>query len=155
VAAADVLYLGLVRSQGGSPSDNPLITPFVASYLAAVAAALIVSLAAPPAVKVGLRAGASAGLVVMALLAAFSIGIALLLPAGLGVAATVVTVARAPGWRGVIAAIAGSFVAVSILAAGFVASWSYISCPPSGESGGTTATGTSYSCASGVLTTGP
>jgi hypothetical protein len=156
VAAIDALYLTLVRSQGGPPPDNALVTPFVASYFALVALALVVSLLTPLSVSAALRGAAAGGLLLMAILTGFSIGIAVLLPAALSIAAAVVTVGGHPSRRAVVSTVVGIVVAVALLVAGLEIAWSYISCPATGESGGTTASffgqGASYQCENGVLT---
>jgi hypothetical protein len=156
VAAVDALYLALINSQGGPPPDSVIVTPFVASYLGLMALLLAVSLVTPHAIKAGLRGAAAGGLVAMALLTGFSIGVAVLVPAALGIAAEVVTLADGPTRRATVAAIAGAIVSVAVLAGGLQIAWSYISCPPTGESGGTTASffgpGASYQCVNGVLT---
>ena len=156
VAAIDALYLALIQSQGGPPSDTALVTPFVAAYFALIALALAVSLVAPVAVSAGLRGAAAGGLLVMAVLTGFSIGVAVLIPAVISVAAAVITVARHPTRRTVISALAGAVVTVALLVAGLQVAWSYISCPPAGQSGGTMPSfigpGPSYECDNGVLT---
>lgn len=156
VVAIDALYVGLVRSQGGPPPDNALVTPFVASYFALIALALAMSLLTPVSVGVGLRGGAAGGLLVMAILTGFSIGVAVLIPALIAIAAAVVTVGGHPRRRSVISAGVGIFVAVAVLAIGLQIAWSYIACPATGQSGGTTASffgqGASYECDNGVLT---
>jgi hypothetical protein len=154
VVAIDALYLAIIRSQDNPPSAQPLVTPFIAAYLAVIAASLLASLFARLLVKAALRGAASGGLLVMAVVAAFSIGAAILIPAVLCGVATALTVGRTPTARLVLSAVAGTSVAVAILAAGLWFSWSYISCPPGVESGGTTATQTSYTCSNGVLTVG-
>ena len=54
--AIDVLYLGLVQSQGESPF--PLVTRFMAGFFVAAAIALIASLFMPPGVKLAVRGAA-------------------------------------------------------------------------------------------------
>ena len=155
LVAIEALYLSIVNSQGGAQSDQPLVVPFVAGYLGMSAVALVASLVTPPAIKAALRSGASAGLLVLGVLAAFSIGVAVLVAAALAIFATALTVGRNPTTRAVGGAFAGAIVAVGLLAAGFWIAWSNIQCPSSGESGGSTATGITYSCENGILTTKP
>ena len=154
IVAIIALYLALINSQGGEPSDTPWVVPFVSAYLALMAVVLTASLIAPPGARPALRAGASAGLVVLGVLAAFSIGVAVLIAAGLAIAATVLDLRTKPGARAVASAVTGAVVAVVVLLGGFQVSWTHVVCPPNGESGGTTAgfSVTSYHCLNGVLT---
>ena len=155
LAAIDALYLALIRSQGGAPSDTPWVVPFVAGYLLLMALDLAASLLVPPSARVLLRAGASAGLLVLGVLSAFSIGAVVLIAAGLATAATVLGVTAKPGGRAALAAGAGAIASVVILLGGFQVVWSHVVCQPAVQSGGSTAGlfgGSSYECNSGVLT---
>lgn len=155
VVAIDVLYLSLIAGQGGPPSDTPLVVPFVGAYFAVLATSLGVSLAAPAWLKAALRGAACAGLLLMAVLTGFSIGVAVLVAAAVALAALVFTLAARPNRRAVGAAIIGGIVGVAILMAGLQLAWSQISCPRTGESSGTTVSLTgqsSYRCIEGVLT---
>ena len=154
IVAIIALYLALINGQGGEPSDTPWVVPFVTGYLILMALALAASLIAQSRLRTALRAGASAGLLVLGVLAAFSIGVAVLVAAGLAIAATVLDLRSKPGARAVASAVTGAVVAVVVLLAGFQVSWTHVVCPPNGESGGTTAgfSVTSYHCLNGVLT---
>lgn len=156
IVAIITLYLALIYSQGGGDPATPLVTPFVASYLVLAAISLSASLFAPAAVSPALRAGPSAGLVVLGVLAAFSIGIVVLIAAGLAIASTVLALRARPGARSALSALGGAMVAIVILVAGFQIAWSHIVCPPSGEGGGTEPSfvgpGASYDCSGGALT---
>ncbi len=156
IVAIDALYLAIVSSQGGAPPADPLVAPFLASYLGLVAVLLAVSMVAPDPVKAGIRGAASAGLLVVGVLAAFSIGVAVLVAAALCIAALVMVVSRHPSRRTVIAAIAGCAVGVAVLVVGLQVAWQTIQCPASGDAGGTVPTffgaGTSYECVNGHLT---
>jgi len=123
LVAVDVLYLGLVQSQGASPF--PVVTRFIAGFFAVVAIALIGSLFTPPGVRVGVRAAAAGALAAMTVMSAMSIGAAVLVPAALCGAATAVTVARAPGTRNVVIAAACVAAGAAGFLAGLQAAWSF------------------------------
>jgi len=156
IATIVALYLSIVRSQGGPPSDTPLVVPFVASYLALMAALLAASLFTPAASRPALRAAASAGLVFMGVLAAFTIGLAILVAAAPAIASAVLATRARPGGTTVASSGVAVLLAVALLVAGFEFTWSYLVCPASGESGGSTASflghSSSYDCNNGVLT---
>lgn len=156
VVAIIALYLVIINSQGGASSDTPLVVPFVAGYLALMGLLLTASLFTPPGARPALRAGASAGLVVLGVLAAFSIGVAVLIAAGLAIAAAVLALRARPGMRSVVSAAAAAVLAVAVLVAGFQIAWTHIVCPTTGGSGGSTASlighSFSYECNDGVLT---
>jgi hypothetical protein len=156
VVAIDALYLAIVVNQGGPQADTTWVAPFVAGYLGLVAAMLLISLVAGDPLAVGLRGGASGGLLVLGVLALFSIGFAILIAAVVCIAATVVTLSRRPATRSIFAAAAGLVLTIAVLVVGFQIAWQQISCPATGESGGTTASwtgsGQSYMCSNGHLT---
>jgi hypothetical protein len=85
-----------------------------------------------------------------------SIGIPLLLAAGLAMGSTVLAIDSRPGRRIVISSAVAAVLAVGLLVGGFEFSWNYLVCPPTGQSGGSTASllgrGVSYDCNNGVLT---
>src|SRR5690348_9393387 len=118
---------------------------------------LLASLLVSPSVRPALRAGPAGGLLVLGWLGAMSIGIPLLLAAGLAMGATVLAIDARPGRRVVVSVAIAAAVAIVVLVAGFEFSWHYLVCPPTGESGGTTASflghATIYDCNNGVLTT--
>jgi hypothetical protein len=159
VAGVDALYIGLIRGQGGGDSTTPLVVPFVAGYLALMAGLLLASLLAPPSFVPALRGGAAGGLLVMGGLAAFSIGVAVILAALLAIGATVMAALSRPGAVSVVSAGAAALVAVALLVAGFQFAWSYLVCPAGGEGSGTVPSlmgaGGSYECNDGVLTRRP
>lgn len=156
IAAIVVLYVSLIRSQGGVSTPDVLTVPFVAGYQMLMAVSLGASLFAPPALRPSLRGAASAGLLVLGWLAIFSIGIAILIAAGLAIASTALALNERPGARPVVSAVLAGALAVALLLGGFEFSWHYLVCPSTGESGGTTATlfgpSSSYDCNNGVLT---
>src|SRR6185437_8273172 len=97
VLAVEVLYVVLIRSQGG-PLES-YIPFFVTGYLALMAGLIAIALVPRPevaAMRVPLRAAAAAGLLVLGFLAAFSIGTAILIAALLVIVALVQT-RRPPG----------------------------------------------------------
>ena len=155
IAATEVGYMLLIRAQGGPPSDTPWVVPFVAGYLVLMAALLAASTLVPATARVALRGGASAGLLVLGVLAAFSIGLAVLIAAALAIAATVLGLRAKPGGRALSAAGAGAVASIVILLGGFQVVWSHVVCQPTGQSGGSTAGlfgGSAYDCNNGVLT---
>lgn len=156
VVAIDVLYVSLIAGQGGPPSDTPLVAPFVGAYFAVLAISLGVSLVSPMWLKSALRGAATGGLLLMAVLTGFSIGVAVLVAAAIALAALVITLAARPNRGTVIAAITGAVVGVGVLMAGLQFAWSDVVCPASGQGGGTMPSlvgpGASYQCNEGVLT---
>lgn len=137
VLLEDAVYLVLIRSQAEAAPDAYTV-PFVAGYLVAMAALLAISLtrAPSPAWRMPLRAGAAGGLLVLGIIAAFSIGLPLLLAGILSTGAAVRTV-RGPLWTpagltGVVAALAS----VAALVAGFEITERMIVCPSSGNMSG-------------------
>lgn len=155
-AAIVALYLSIIRSQGGPSTPDVLTVPFVAAYQLLMAVLLGVSLLAPAGARPALRGAAAGGLFVLAVLALFSIGVAILLVAGLAIAATVLAIVERPGARSVVSAVLAGVLAVLLLVAGFEFAWHYLVCPPTGEMGGTTAgffgDSIAFDCKDGVLT---
>ena len=156
IAATAAAYVLIIRSQGEHGTPDVLTVPFVASYQVLMALLLLASLVVPAAARPAFRGGASAGLLVLGWLAAMSIGIPLLLGAGLAIGSTVLAIDARPGRRVVISTAVAAVLAVALLAAGFEFSWNHLVCPPTGDSGGSTASllgrGISYDCNNGVLT---
>ena len=151
-------YLAIVAIQGGPPPDNALTVPFVAGYLALMALLLAASLSgAPPmaAMRPALRAAPAAGLLVLGVLAIFSIGLPVLIAASLAAAAAVLTFITQRTRRAVVAAATAALVAVVALLVGLEVTWHYIVCPPTGLTAGTTAgifvPSYSYECSYGHL----
>ncbi len=154
--AVVALYVSVIRGQSGPATPDVLTVPFLAAYQVLMALLLLASLLVPPAVRPALRAAAAAGLLVLGWLGAMSIGIPLLLAAGLAMGSTVLAIDARPGRRILISVAFAAVVAIALLVAGFEFSWHYLVCPPTGESGGTTASflghASSYDCNNGVLT---
>jgi hypothetical protein len=156
ILAVDALYLLIIGSQGGPPTPDVLTVPFVATYLGLMAVLLAISLFTGKSAKPLLRAAPSGGLLVLAVIAAFSIGILILPAAGLAFASTVgaLNVTRSP--RVIAGSVSAAVVAVAVLVVGFQIAWHHLECPPTGSMGGTTAGffgQLSYECDNGRLTT--
>lgn len=152
-------YIAIIRSQGAPPPDNVTTVPFVAGYLLAMAGLLGVSLVERSGIvrlRPALRGAAAGGLLPMGVLALMSIGLAIVIVAGLAIAATVLALTARPSLKATSSAVAAAIVAVVVLAVGFDISWQTIVCPATGQSGGTTVglfgNGTGYECNDGVLT---
>jgi hypothetical protein len=149
-------YIAIIRSQGAPPPSDVLTVPFVAGYLLAMAVLLAISVVERPritAVRPALRAAASAGLLGLGVLSLFSIGLAIIVAAAFAIAATVIAIVAAPHRVTFIGVAAGVFLSLALLVGGFEVAWNVVVCPPDGQSGGTTASGMSYECNGGVLTT--
>ncbi len=117
VIAIDVLYVTLIAGQGGPQGSR--VPYFVSGYLALMAALIILAVAPLSEIerfRVPLRAAAAGGLLVLGMIAAFSIGV-LIVGAGLlvGFALTRTKVRPAQWWTGVVATLAS----VAVLLVGF------------------------------------
>jgi hypothetical protein len=137
VVAVDVLYIGLINSQGRS--DMPYIPRFIGGYLAVMAALIAIALAPRPevaAIRVPLRAAAAAGLFVLGFLAAFSIGPPLVV-AGFLMTLALARTAREPR-RGVarLSGLVAGALAIALLLAGMEVTQRMIVCPDQGTSAG-------------------
>lgn len=162
-ATVDVLYLGLVNTQGASDPAF-LRVPFVAAFIAVMAICAALSARASAVGWRPLLLGVSAaGLLLLGFFAIFSIGLPLLV-AGL-VAFVGLINSLSHGWlsHGASAkaaagamAVGGAVIAVVILLGGFSLTELEISCPPRGtmSGGGSGVLGGSYtySCNNGSLT---
>ena len=153
----DVFYASIIGSQ---PSTDPFAytPPFIEGYLLLLAILLAVSLVrrVGRTVRTGLRAAAAGGLLVLGVIAAFSIGLPLVLAGCLAAAGTVTTL-RPPHVTGAaVAGMAGGFIAVAVLIAGFEVTERLVVCPATGTMTGGGAgfvTGPfHYECIDGVLT---
>lgn len=132
----DPIYLGAISLQGAFPPDRYTVG-FVAGYVLLMSAMLAGSTLPRPnrALRAGLRAGAAAGLIVLGVLAAFSVGLPLLLAGAVAMVAAARTVGsrwKAPSLFGA----ASAAVAVAVLIAGFEVTERMISCPAHGYMGG-------------------
>jgi hypothetical protein len=155
--ATDAAYLLLIAGQGRDRPDVVTVA-FVASYLVALAALMAASLMRRwnAVVRLSLRAAAAGGLLVLGVLAIFSIGLPLLIAGAMATGATVRTL-RGPFLTAAsLSAVAAAVVAVAVLVAGFEVTERLIVCPAHGSSGGG---GTGlvtgpyyYDCVNGQLT---
>src|ERR1700730_5886493 len=137
VAISDIGYVLIIRTQDSHSPDGFRVL-FVAAYLALMAVMLGVSLLDRPViirVRPALRAGAAAGLLILGVLAVFSIGIPIVAAGALatGAAGRAASGLRLPG---VITEIAAAAVAIAVLVAGFEVTERLIVCPAKGVSGG-------------------
>ena len=157
VLATDAAYIVLIRGPGAGAPDAYTV-PFVAGYLLVMAALLISSLARLPrsAWRMPLRAAAAGGLLVLGVLAIFSVGLPLVIAGALATGATVRTLRGPQVTKASLSAIAAAVVAVVVLVAGFEITQRVIVCPATGTSGGG---GTGfvtgpyyYDCVNGQLT---
>jgi hypothetical protein len=160
LVVADVIaYLLLITAQGPGQSDMTFVVPFVASYLAVAAIVLRLSLVSQPGLvawRPALRASAAAGLLVLGVLAAFSIGLPIFLAGVLAAIAAVRALAGCQLKNALLSQIAGGLIAVMVLVGGFEVTQRVIQCPPTGSSGGSGSGfltgGYHYECFNGTLT---
>jgi hypothetical protein len=134
VVGTDVAYLLLIRGQGALAPDAYTV-PFVAGYLVVVAALLFTSLQRP-AWRMPLRAASAGGLLVLGVLALFSVGLPIVVAGGLSAAATVRTARGLQITKESITAVVAAVVAAVVLIAGFEITQRVIVCPATGSSGG-------------------
>lgn len=156
LVAIDSLYLSIIHFQDGPGPPNVLTVPFVATYIAVTAILLGASLLSSAPAKLVLRAAASSGLVVLAVLAAFSIGVLVLVIAALALATTIAALGMQSSARVRVVAGVASLVAAIVLVGGLELTSRYLVCPLTGSSGGTTGGlfgQVSYECDNGSLTT--
>ena len=153
----DVLYVVLITSQ--PPSDNTLTVPFVAGYLALMAVLLALSRRSHPrllALRTVLRAGPAGGLLLLGTLAAFSIGLPILVAAALAFVIAGRSLPRVGWLPSAATALVAAIVAAAALVVGIDVSQRLIICPPHGTAGGGGSGLVSgpyhYECVNGVLT---
>ena len=154
LVAIDALYLAIIYAQGGPDPPDVLTVPFVATYLAVMALILGASLLSAGWAKAVLRAAASGGLVVLGVIAAFSIGVLILVVAAVSMAATVPVLNIHA--KVLVASGLAAVVAAAVLVAGLEYTSHYIVCPATGGGSGTTGglfSHVAYQCDEGVLTT--
>jgi hypothetical protein len=114
------------------------------------------SLVSHASAKPVLRVTASVGLLVLAVLAALSIGVLILVIASLAIATTIPALGMQKSPRVRIAAGVASLVAAVVLVGGLELTSRFLVCPATGSSGGTTGSffgQVSYECDNGRLTT--
>jgi hypothetical protein len=153
-----IAYLLLIRAQGEAPPDA-LTVPFVAAYLALMAVLMWLSLLDQPrlaSLRPALRGAGAAGLLVLGVIAAFSIGLPIFVA---GVLATIAAVRALAGHQkrnAVLSEVAAAVIAVIVLVGGFEVTQRLILCPPTGTIGGSGyhfVTGAyHYQCLNGTLT---
>ncbi len=156
VVLEDAVYVLLIRSQAEVAPDAYTV-PFVAGYLVVMAALLATSLVRlpNPSWRMPLRAGAAGGLLVLGIIAAFSIGLPLILAGILATGASVRTL-KGPVWTSTgLFGVAAAVAAVAVLVTGFEVTERMIVCPASGNvNGGGTGFVTGpyhYECVDGQL----
>jgi hypothetical protein len=135
--ATAVAYLVLKSSQGDGMLDQSTVV-FVAAYLLALSTLLAVSLMRrwSAVVRLSVRAAAAGGLLVLGVIAIFSIGLPLVIAGAMATGATVRTL-RGPFVNpGSLAAVAAAAVAVALLVAGFEVTERMIVCPSQGTASG-------------------
>jgi hypothetical protein len=132
------VYLLLILGQGGAAPSDVVTVAFVASYLVVQAALLAASLLRrwSAVMRVSLRAGAAGGLLVLGILAIFSIGLPLLVAGAMATGATVRGMRRPILAASSIWAVAAAALAVVVLVTGFEVTERLIVCPAHGSSGG-------------------
>jgi hypothetical protein len=135
--ATDVAYLLLKLGQGGAALDAYTV-PFVAGYLLVMAALLLVSLTrlGSAAARMPLRAAAAGGLLVLGVLAIFSIGVPLVIAGAMATGATVRTLRGPFMTSSSLTAVAAAVAAVAVLVAGFEVTERIIVCPSNGTVSG-------------------
>jgi hypothetical protein len=137
VLATNTAYVLLIRGQDGV-APNAYTVPFVAGYLLVLAALLASSLTRlpRPAWRTPLRAAAAGGLLVLGVLALFSVGLPLVVAGALATGAAVRTLRGPQVTKASLSAIGAAVLAVVILVGGFEVTQRAIVCPATGSSGG-------------------
>ena len=138
VVATSIAYVVLVRAQGGYSGLDVLTVPFVTTYMLLMSFLLAASLyrGLPTNLRMPLRAAAAGGLLVLGILAAFSIGLPLVLAGAMATGASVRTLRGPPLTSAALTAVVGVVLAVALLVAGFEVTERYIACPAQGTYGG-------------------
>jgi hypothetical protein len=153
----DVVYVALITNQNSHHQVSPhaYIVPFIAGYVAAMAVLLAVSLLPrlTASIRIAMRTAAAAGLLVLGVLALFSIGLPLVIA---GAIATAAVIRTHPVRLSSVSAIAGAVIALAVLFAGFEITERVIACPDQGTMGGSGSGFLSgpyhYECVNGKLT---
>jgi hypothetical protein len=140
VIVMDALYVAIAVNQNSLDHAPPekFIFPFIGAYLAVMAVLLIASLirrwSAP--VRTAMRAAAAGGLLVLGVLAMFSIGLPLVIAGAMATVATVRTASRHRVMLSSLSAVGAAMIAVTILVVGFEVTERLIVCPEHGTMGG-------------------
>jgi hypothetical protein len=154
--ATAVAYLWLKLGQSDAAVDVYTVV-FVAGYLVLMAALLLTSLTrlSRTAWLIRLRAAAAGGLLVLGILAIFSIGLPLVIAGAMATGSTVRTLRGPFRTSASLTAVAAAVVAVIVLVAGFEVTERLIVCPSQGTrtvSGSGLVTGPyHYECVNGRL----
>ena len=138
VVATSTAYALLIRAQGGYGGLDVLTVPFVTGYMLLMGVLLAASLqrGLPANVRMPLRAAAAGGLLVLGILALFSVGLPLVVAGAMATGATVRTLRGPHLTSAALTAVVGAVLAVALLVAGFEATERYIVCPAQGTYGG-------------------
>ena len=140
VIVMDALFVAIAVNQNSLDHAPPekFIFPFSGAYLGVMAVLLMVSLmprwTAP--VRTALRAAAAGGLLVLGVVAMFSIGLPLVIAGAMATAATVRTASRHRVMWSSLSAVGAAMIAVTILVVGFEVTQRLIVCPEHGTIGG-------------------
>ena len=132
-----VVYVALIQGQGQTAPDAYTF-PFVSGYLVLMAALLLASLLRlkRTVLRTPFRAAAAGGLLVLGILAAFSIGLPLVV-AGILATGSAVRTVKGPLWtRAGLLGAGAAVAAVVVLIAGFEVTQRIIVCPATGNMGG-------------------
>ncbi len=138
VLIENALYFGLVRNLSDYAPDAYTV-PFVTAYMLLMAVLLSVSLVQHPKIvlaRTALRAGAAGGLLVLGIVAAFSIGLPLIVAGILAAGATVQTLAPPHLTPAAISGVLAAFACVALLVTGFEVTERLIVCPEHGTMSG-------------------
>jgi hypothetical protein len=161
VLASGAAYVSLTHGQASGQQGLVLdvfTLPFMAAYVFVLAAMLAASLMHrwKPAVRTSLRAAASGGLLVLGVIAIFSIGLPLVIAGAMATGATVRTLRGPMFTRSSVFAVAAALATVVVLVAGFEVTERMIVCPDQGTvTGGGSGYVTGpyhYECTNGHLT---
>ena len=157
VTVADALYVAIAVNRDPRPPEV-FTLPFITAYLAVIAVLLAVSLMPrwSTAVRTAFRAAGAGGLLVLGVLALFSIGLPLIIAGTMAAAGTVRTLRGPLFTASSLMGVASAVISVVVLIAGFEVTERMIVCPSYGSmSGGGSGfvTGPYYhDCVDGQLT---
>jgi hypothetical protein len=138
VLLEDALHFGLIRNLGDYAPDA-FTVPFVTGYMLLMAGLLGTSLVGHPKIvraRSALRAGAAGGLLVLGIVAAFSIGLPLIVAGVLAAAATVRTLSPPHLTPAALSGGVAALVSVAVLVSGFEVTERLIVCPDHGTMSG-------------------
>jgi hypothetical protein len=140
VIVMDALYVAIAVNQNSLVHAPPekFIFPLIGAYLAVMGVLLIASLIPrwTALVRTALRAAAAGGLLVLGVLAMFSIGLPLVIAGAMAIVATVRTASRHRVMLSSLSAVGAAMIAVTILVVGFEVTERLIVCPQHGTMGG-------------------